>query len=186
MLFVGTKNQDIETLLSTVKHEILHALGFSVSLYAFFRDENGNPRTPRKPDTGKPYLNEKLQIHQWSNTTIRKIIRDNWQVKGGNIKKEINVMVTPRVVQEIRNHFNCSELEGAELEDQGGEGTAWTHWEKRILENEAMTGESDKTNLKYYYKFNMCNSYRNTYTIACIFSNNIGTAGRQWMVQAKL
>lgn len=125
-----------------MKHEILHALGFSVSLYAFFRDENGNPRTPRKPDTGKPYLNEKLQIHQWSNTTIRKIIRDKWQVKGGNIKKEINVMVTPRVVEEIRNHFNCSELEGAELEDQGGEGTALTHWEKRILENEAMTGKS--------------------------------------------
>ena len=49
-------------------------------------------------------------------------------------------MVTPRVVEEIRNHFNCSELEGAELEDQGGEGTALTHWEKRILENEAMTG----------------------------------------------
>lgn len=49
-------------------------------------------------------------------------------------------MVTPRVVQEIREHFNCSELEGAELEDQGGEGTSLTHWEKRILENEAMTG----------------------------------------------
>jgi hypothetical protein len=29
----------LETLLSTVKHEILHALGFSVSLYAYFRDK---------------------------------------------------------------------------------------------------------------------------------------------------
>lgn len=44
------------------------------------------------------------------------------------------MMVTPRVVQEARKHFNCTELEGAELEDQGGEGTALTHWEKRVLE----------------------------------------------------
>ena len=44
------------------------------------------------------------------------------------------MMVTPRVAAEARLHFNCSELEGAELEDQGGEGTALTHWEKRILE----------------------------------------------------
>lgn len=56
---ISTKPQELQTLLSTVKHEILHALGFSVSLFAFFRDENGEPRTPRKPDTFKPYLNEK-------------------------------------------------------------------------------------------------------------------------------
>lgn len=56
---ISTKPQELQTLLSTVKHEILHALGFSVSLYAFFRNDDGTPRTPRKPDTGKPYLNEK-------------------------------------------------------------------------------------------------------------------------------
>ena len=27
-------------------------------------------------------------------------------------------MVTPRVVEEVRNHFGCPDLEGAELEDQ--------------------------------------------------------------------
>jgi leishmanolysin-like peptidase len=35
------------------------------------------------------------------------------------------MMVTPRVVEEVRKHFNCSTLEGAELEDQGGEGMNW-------------------------------------------------------------
>lgn len=137
---ISTKPQELQTLLSTMKHEILHALGFSVSLYAFFRDEQGKPRTPRKPDTGKPYMNEKLQIHQWSNTTIRKVTRDRWSVRGGHTTKTIDMMVTPKVVEETRRHFNCSLLEGAELEDQGGEGTALTHWEKRIFENEAMTG----------------------------------------------
>lgn len=131
---ISTKPQELDTLLSTVKHEILHALGFSVSLYAFFRDENGKPRTVRKPDTGKPYLDEKLQIHKWGQTTIRKITRNNWGVKGGYINRTVDMMVTPRVVQEVREHFACDKLEGAELEDQGGEGTALTHWEKRILE----------------------------------------------------
>lgn len=131
---ISTKPQELQTLLSTVKHEILHALGFSVSLYAFFHDENGLPRTPRKLDTGKPYLDEKLQIHKWSTNTIRKVVREHWAVKGGHIKRVIDMMVTPKVTEEVRNHFNCPELEGAELEDQGGEGTALTHWEKRILE----------------------------------------------------
>ena len=36
--------------------------------------------------------------------------------------------------EEVRRHFNCSTLEGAELEDQGVHGTALTHWEKRVFE----------------------------------------------------
>ena len=30
-------------------------------------------------------------------------------------------------------HFGCTSLEGVELENQGGPGTAMDHWEKRIL-----------------------------------------------------
>jgi leishmanolysin-like peptidase len=43
-------------------------------------------------------------------------------------------MVTPRVVEEVRAHFGCPTLEGAELEDQGGDGTSLTHWEKRLFQ----------------------------------------------------
>ena len=43
-------------------------------------------------------------------------------------------MVTPRVREEVRRHYNCNKLSGAELEDQGEEGTALTHWEKRLFE----------------------------------------------------
>ena len=42
-------------------------------------------------------------------------------------------MVTERVMAEGRDHFNCTVLEGVELENQGGLGTAFSHWEKRIL-----------------------------------------------------
>ena len=54
---ISTKPQELEILLSTVKHEMLHALGFSVSLFAFYRDKDGNPLTPRG-ENGKPKLNE--------------------------------------------------------------------------------------------------------------------------------
>lgn len=50
------------------------------------------------------------------------------------MKREVKLIVTPNVVNEVRNYFGCSQLEGAELEDQGEEGTALTHWEKRIFE----------------------------------------------------
>lgn len=137
---ISTKPQELETLLSTVKHEILHALGFSVSLYAFYRDENGEPLTPRNPDTGKPALDERSQTYAWSERVIKRIERPKWRVRSGTVSRTVSMIITKRVRDEVRAHFNCSELEGAELEDQGGDGTALTHWEKRVFEHEAMTG----------------------------------------------
>lgn len=70
---------------------------------------------------------------------MKKVTRP-WQVRGGVLNRTVHMVVTPRVVQEVREHFACPDLEGAELEDQGGDGTALTHWEKRIFQDEAMTG----------------------------------------------
>ncbi|KAK9872590.1 hypothetical protein WA026_018722 [Henosepilachna vigintioctopunctata] len=137
---ISTKKQDFEILLSTVKHEMLHALGFSMSLFAFYRDSNGIPYTPRNEDTGKPVLNENLQTYQWSDKVIKRFERKNWLVKSGFVPRHVDMMVTPNVVREVREYFNCPELEGAELENQGEDGTVLTHWEKRVFENEAMTG----------------------------------------------
>ena len=80
-----------------------------------------------------------IQVRQWSENTIKTVFRD-WEVRSGTMRKTTNLMVTPNVVREVREHFSCPTLEGAELEDQGGDGTALTHWEKRIFQNEAMTG----------------------------------------------
>lgn len=75
----------------------------------------------------------RLQTRQWSDNVIRKETRE-WRVKGGVIQKEVQVVVTPRVREEVQRHYNCQQLSGAELEDQGEEGTALTHWEKRLFE----------------------------------------------------
>ena len=72
-------------------------------------------------------------MRQWADTTIRRVSRE-WKVRGGVMEKVTQLLVTPRVVREVRSHFGCPTLEGAELEDQGGDGTALTHWEKRIFQ----------------------------------------------------
>ena len=126
-------------LLSTVKHEIYHALGFSAGLFAFYRNENGVPFTPRGKH-GLPKYNDKYGVYQWSSKTVRSIERKNWATRHGGITRHVHVLVTPRVKREVRRHFNCPSLEGAEIENQGGVGTEYTHWEKRLFENEAMTG----------------------------------------------
>ena len=41
---------------------------------------------------------------------------------------------TPNVVETVRQHFNCSRMQGAELEDDGGRGSRSSHWEQRIFE----------------------------------------------------
>ena len=50
------------------------------------------------------------------------------------------LLTFPTVVAKVKEHFGCAELEGAELEDSGGSGTASSHWEKRIFGNEYMVG----------------------------------------------
>lgn len=76
----------------------------------------------------------RMQARQWSDRVIKKVTRRDWRVREGNITRTMQMIVTPRVQREVRKHFDCPDLEGAELEDQGEEGTALTHWEKRIFE----------------------------------------------------
>ncbi|KAI0207674.1 Leishmanolysin-like peptidase [Lamellibrachia satsuma] len=137
---ISTEPHNLHQMHATLKHEILHALGFSSGLYAFFRDPQGEPLTKRSPSTGKPDFNYETELYQWSEKVVREVTRPSWRVRGANITRTFSLLVTPRVVEEVRKHFACPTLEGAELENQGTLGTALTHWEKRVFENEAMTG----------------------------------------------
>ena len=50
-------------------------------------------------------------------------------------------MITPKVLSYARKHFNCPQLTGVPLEDDGGNGSLGHHWEKDIFYNEYMTNE---------------------------------------------
>lgn len=62
--------------------------------------------------------------------------------------KTVTKLVTPAIRQQVRQHFSCASLDGAEIEDGGGSGTGGSHLEKRIFMNEFMTGTSSQFPVK--------------------------------------
>ncbi|ETN20384.1 hypothetical protein PPTG_03405 [Phytophthora nicotianae INRA-310] len=134
---LSTSDSVFERQVSTALHEFSHALGFSSRFFPLMRGEDGTPRTPRDEIGNPPILNvgtcpNGKQIDYYvepSNTTIKYSTERNHVVAK---------MVTPRVRAFVRDHFNCSTLEGAEIESQDG-GCIGSHWEERLFEPEFMT-----------------------------------------------
>jgi len=104
----------IEADLSTSLHEITHILGFSKTLYPLYRN----------PDTL-----EALTGHVFNKTV--------------NGVPTMVLDVLP-LTQRLRAHFNCSTLEGAYLENEGGSGSFGAHFERRVFFNEFMTASDMK------------------------------------------
>jgi len=50
------------------------------------------------------------------------------------------IIITPKVVEIAKKYYNCSNLKGVELEDQGGKDFAFSHWDQRILLGDLMGG----------------------------------------------
>ena len=53
----------------------------------------------------------------------------------GNVRQ---VVRTPTVLEMGRLHFGCDSFDGLELEDDGGQGSAGSHWDLRVAMNEYM------------------------------------------------
>lgn len=108
---------EAETLLSaTLIHEVMHVLGFDPHAFAHFR-------------------NERKRRH--SKVTV--------QTMDKNLGRMVTRVILPRVVMHSRHHYGAfsENFTGLELEDGGGKGTSGSHWEKRLLMNEIMTGSVD-------------------------------------------
>ncbi|KAF3320455.1 Leishmanolysin-like peptidase [Carex littledalei] len=108
---------EAETLLSaTLIHEVMHVLGFDPHAFAHFRDE----RKRRRGQVTVQSMDEKLG-------------------------RMVTRVVLPRVIMHSRHHYGAysENFTGLELEDGGGRGTSGSHWEKRLLMNEIMTGSVD-------------------------------------------
>ncbi|XP_074565575.1 LOW QUALITY PROTEIN: uncharacterized protein LOC141822056 [Curcuma longa] len=108
---------EAETLLSaTLIHEVMHVLGFDPHAFAHFHDERKRRR---------------------SQVTV--------QVMDEKLGRAVTRIVLPRVVMHARYHYGAfsENFTGLELEDGGGRGTSGSHWEKRLLMNEIMTGSVD-------------------------------------------
>nr|CCD15540.1 Major Surface Protease [Trypanosoma congolense IL3000] len=64
------------------------------------------------------------------------------RVPGVRGKKEVVLVSSPRTLQKTREHYKCPAAAGMELEDEGGSGTAMSHWERRNAKDEFMSGIS--------------------------------------------
>lgn len=134
-----TRNKQIMTIM----HEVGHVLGFNARSMAHFRRPNGVPITPRVngeivetlvqctgPTSKRRFANVTLpseEILQFK--TVRNGVR-------------VAEVVTESVAQVTRNHFDCQNLTGAELESLPGDADdgecIGDHWERRLFQNDLM------------------------------------------------
>lgn len=105
-------SSDLESRYSTIVHEIFHIFGFNSYLFDYWKRPDGSSYAPNE-------IYEDIEIR-------------------GTVK---TVIKTPNVMEKAVEAFGCSTIRGIELEEYGGEGTAGSHWDMRIMFNDFMMGK---------------------------------------------
>ena len=96
-------------------HEVYHALGMSGStnlMADWVSDEQGTKRG--QENISREYTNS----------------------QGVDVFR----IITPKVAEKAQEIYGCNTLDGVDMENQGGSGTLGSHWEKRIISDDFMTG----------------------------------------------
>ncbi|KAF8564378.1 hypothetical protein P879_10152 [Paragonimus westermani] len=87
-----------KTAYSVILHEIAHSLGFLSGLYAFMRDENGEPRTRRNPFTQMPDLGiDSNGAYIPDEETVDTVYR-SWKSVKGKFIRETKILKTPMLL----------------------------------------------------------------------------------------
>ena len=93
---------------------MIHALGFTAGGFQFFKDENG-----------KKY-DQIVKIEER---------------KFNSFTKKFVKFLLPNALKQARLHFNCPEIDGVYLENDGNEvGTVGSHWDQLYFYKELMVG----------------------------------------------
>ncbi|CAI2737625.1 unnamed protein product, partial [Dicrocoelium dendriticum] len=96
------------------------------------RDEHGRPRTIRDAATGFPALGMNSKQFFIPNEGTLKTVTRKWMSSKGVFKRNVEVLRTPALLAAAREHYNCSTLDGVDLENQGAGATMAAHFEKRV------------------------------------------------------
>ena len=79
------------------------------------------------------HFTKSFESHERRN--LNEVFSDQAFIRG----KKRQVLKTPKILETARNYFNCPTIDGVEIENEGGSGSAGAHWERAILHNEQMT-----------------------------------------------
>lgn len=104
------QEQANDRFVKTAVHELCHALGFTSPFFPLLQS----------PD-------EDDQVSPTFTSTVRG-------------KPNVVKIRSPAVRAAGRRYHSCNSLDGVEIEDQGGAGTAGNHWERRTMRDELMAG----------------------------------------------
>lgn len=108
-----TKFNWLNYYVSLTLHELTHVLVFNPDMFSMFVDSK----------------NEPIPIEKIMSTKI---------VEG----LERKYIISPKVLAAAKKHYNCENITGVELENQGGQGTIMSHWEARTMLSDYMIGIS--------------------------------------------
>lgn len=78
----------LQYISAVTKHELLHALGFSSSLFPFWHDSSGSPRTAREGNRVPTVA---------GTSTVRTLTYTRWQTRNGVVRHNVMALVTPAV-----------------------------------------------------------------------------------------
>lgn len=151
------KNAALDTVLL---HELTHALGFSPSMFPFYRHPSDPTKTymeydPIRYPTG-PVLGDGIVLRASTTLTTTTITATAGVAppppRTVNIEPPFSIkyeqlgpgkklkFIGPTTIDVARTYFQCTTLDGVELENGGSSVAATaTHWEKRILYYELMS-----------------------------------------------
>ncbi|GAM29054.1 hypothetical protein SAMD00019534_122300 [Acytostelium subglobosum LB1] len=104
------------TFFAVSLHEATHALGFASDMYSDFATV-----TPSSPAT-------------------KNVVSNEVSPTGAAYTVQKTFLTTPAVKAFIQDHYGCNSMEGAELESNGGSGTAGSHWSALRIGEELMLG----------------------------------------------
>jgi hypothetical protein len=113
---------------STFAHEFTHILGFSKHLFARF--VKAGTKEIRTDVIGQMTIGSAT----------------------------FNAIILPEVVEYVRNYFQCSTVNGMPLENNGGDGSANSHWEKLFLPNEYMNPTVENPGYLTKFTFTVLNA----------------------------
>lgn len=108
--YIDTSENNKDEFIMLMTHELCHSLGFSFSDMQNFKKSDGST-----------YSTSEL----FTTMTVRGM-------------DDQLFLSTPKVKQYARDLFGCSDLPGVQLENQGGSGSLFQHWDKRMMGTEFM------------------------------------------------